>query len=269
MTGALRMDKTIEHQFEPRDRSWQHSTSTCALPSGGRWRRACSSAQVVQTNGAVRKSSCSHRGRVVPAPSSPPCCNARRRSRGWRLVRPRADLPRRTCGATQTWRPSTSRTSRGTTVPSPDGRTTVVAQHARRAKRRPGLYPTLVVPASTTGARPKLPRDASRAVAVLTRSISRSAGAAPTHVAHPPARSNTLRSTSTIATPARIGNCANDSRRAAAGPRDRQAGEVVSQRRQAASACRRKKPPQRPARSTGSFTVVASTARTWNARRRG
>ena len=68
------------------------------------------------------------------------------------------------------------RTSRGTTVPvtTPYYR----EKHARRAKRRPGLYPALVVLGIYDRCTPKLASDASRAVAML-RLAGRSAGAAP------------------------------------------------------------------------------------------
>ena len=68
------------------------------------------------------------------------------------------------------------RTSRGTTVPvtTPYYR----EKHARRAKRRPGLYPALVVLGIYDRCTPKLASDASRAVAMLG-SAGRSAGAAP------------------------------------------------------------------------------------------
>ena len=56
------------------------------------------------------------------------------------------------------------RTSRGTTVPvtTPYYR----EKHARRAKRRPGLYPALVVLGIYDRCTPKLASDASRAVAM-------------------------------------------------------------------------------------------------------
>ena len=58
------------------------------------------------------------------------------------------------------------RTSRGTTVPvtTPYYR----EKHARRAKRRPGLYPALVVLGIYDRCTPKLASDASRAVAMLS-----------------------------------------------------------------------------------------------------
>ena len=63
------------------------------------------------------------------------------------------------------------RTSRGTTVPvtTPYYR----EKHARRAKRRPGLYPALVVLGIYDRCTPKLASDASRAVAMGAFPISR------------------------------------------------------------------------------------------------
>ena len=65
------------------------------------------------------------------------------------------------------------RTSRGTTVPvtTPYYR----EKHARRAKRRPGLYPALVVLGIYDRCTPKLASDASRAVAMLSSLALRSA----------------------------------------------------------------------------------------------
>ena len=68
------------------------------------------------------------------------------------------------------------RTSRGTTVPvtTPYYR----EKHARGRKRRPGLYPALVVRGIYDRCTPKLASDASRAVAMLS-SLAESAGPAP------------------------------------------------------------------------------------------
>ena len=114
--------------------------STCALPSGGRW----SLRRVLQRPGRQRKrssakSSCGPSRTSSSAPSSPPCCNARLRSAAVgdaasALVR---HLPRRM--RSDGLETVNVRTSRGTTVPvtTPYYR----EKHARRAKRRPGLYP--------------------------------------------------------------------------------------------------------------------------------
>ena len=141
--------------------------STCALPSGGRW----SLRRVLQRPGRQRKrssakSSCGPSRTSSSAPSSPPCCNAR-------CARPRLATRRAPscatcpggCGATA-WRPSTF---------APPGarrcrsrRRTTARKHARRAKRRPGLYPALVVLGIYDRCTPKLASDASRAVAMLS-----------------------------------------------------------------------------------------------------
>ena len=114
--------------------------STCALPSGGRW----SLRRVLQRPGRQRKrssakSSCGPSRTSSSAPSSPPCCNAR--CARPRLATRRAPLvrhlPRRM--RSDGLETVNVRTSRGTTVPvtTPYYR----EKHARRAKRRPGLYP--------------------------------------------------------------------------------------------------------------------------------
>ena len=70
------------------------------------------------------------------------------------------------------------RTSRGTTVPvtTPYYR----EKHARRAKRRPGLYPALVVLGIYDRCTPKLASDASRAVAMHSSLPKRRRSSAPT-----------------------------------------------------------------------------------------
>ena len=98
--------------------------------------------------------------------SSPPCCNAR--CAPPRLATRRAPSCATCpggCGATA-WRPSTFAPPWGTTVPvtTPYYR----EKHARRAKRRPGLYPALVVLGIYDRCTPKLASDASRAVAMLS-----------------------------------------------------------------------------------------------------
>ena len=139
--------------------------STCALPSGGRW----SLRRVLQRPGRQRKrssakSSCGPSRTSSSAPSSPPCCNAR--CAPPRLATRRAPSCATCpggCGATA-WETVNVRTSRGTTVPvtTPYYR----EKHARRAKRRPGLYPALVVLGIYDRCTPKLASDASRAVAM-------------------------------------------------------------------------------------------------------
>ena len=141
--------------------------STCALPSGGRW----SLRRVLQRPGRQRKrssakSSCGPSRTSSSAPSSPPCCNAR--CAPPRLATRRAPSCATCpggCGATA-WRPSTFAPPGGTTVPvtTPYYR----EKHARRAKRRPGLYPALVVLGIYDRCTPKLASDASRAVAMLS-----------------------------------------------------------------------------------------------------
>ena len=141
--------------------------STCALPSGGGW----SLRRVLQRPGRQRKrssakSSCGPSRTSSSAPSSPPCCNARVCSAAVgdaasALVR---HLPRRM--RSDGLETVNVRTSRGTTVPvtTPYYR----EKHARRAKRRPGLYPALVVLGIYDRCTPKLASDASRAVAMLS-----------------------------------------------------------------------------------------------------
>ena len=141
--------------------------STCALPSGGRW----SLRRVLQRPGRQRKrssakSSCGPSRTSSSAPSSPPCCNAR--CAPPRLATRRAPSCATCpggCGATA-WRPSTF---------APPGarrcrsrRPYYREKHARRAKRRPGLYPALVVLGIYDRCTPKLASDASRAVAMLS-----------------------------------------------------------------------------------------------------
>ena len=147
--------------------------STCALPSGGRWRfGACSSAQVRQRKRSSAKSSCGPSRTSSSAPSSPPCCNAR--CAPPRLAtrrRPRATTCPGGCGPTA-WRPSTfapsgARRCRHDTVLPRE--TTPVGRSGGRDSTPPWWCW-----ASTTGARSKLASDASRAVAML--SSGRSAG---------------------------------------------------------------------------------------------
>ena len=114
--------------------------STCALPSGGRW----SLRRVLQRPGRQRKrssakSSCGPSRTSSSAPSSPPVLQRAVRSAAVgdaasALVR---HLPRRM--RSDGLETVNVRTSRGTTVPvtTPYYR----EKHARRAKRRPGLYP--------------------------------------------------------------------------------------------------------------------------------
>ena len=112
--------------------------STCALPSGGRW----SLRRVLERPGRQRKrssakSSCGPSRTSSSAPSSPPCCNARCAPPRLATRRAPSCLPRRM--RSDGLETVNVRTSRGTTVPvtTPYYR----EKHARRAKRRPGLYP--------------------------------------------------------------------------------------------------------------------------------
>ena len=116
------------------------------------------------------------------------------------------------------------RTSRGTTVPvtTPYYR----EKHARRAKRRPGLYPALVVLSIYDRCTPKLASDASRAVA-HAQLAGRSAGAAPLRGHRPGYQDPPLDRLSL--------RCAGPSGPAergvrSAGPRDRQAGGRLPRR---------------------------------------
>ena len=156
------MDKTID--TPSREIDLPTFPSTCALPSGGRW----SLRHVLQRPGRQRKwssakSSCGPSRTSSSAPSSPPCCNALGSAAvgdaASALVR---HLPRRM--RSDGLETVNVRTSRGTTVPvtTPYYR----EKHARRAKRRPGLYPALVVLGIYDRCTPKLASDASRAVAM-------------------------------------------------------------------------------------------------------
>ena len=137
--------------------------STCALPSGGRW----SLRRVLQRPGRQRKrssakSSCAIADEffgalltpVLHARCAPPRLATRRA--------PSCAMPRRM--RSDGLETVNVRTSRGTTVPvtTPYYR----EKHARRAKRRPGLYPALVVLGIYDRCTPKLASDASRAVAM-------------------------------------------------------------------------------------------------------
>ena len=116
------------------------------------------------------------------------------------------------------------RTSRGTTVPvtTPYYR----EKHARRAKRRPGLYPALVVLGIYDRCTPKLASDASRAVR-HAQLAGRSAGAAPLRRHRPGYQDPPLDRLSL--------RCAGPSGPAergvrSAGPRDREAGGRLPRR---------------------------------------
>ena len=116
------------------------------------------------------------------------------------------------------------RTSRGTTVPvtTPYYR----EKHARRAKRRPGLYPALVVLGIYDRCTPKLASDASRAVAMLSSLAEAQAQLRSEGIA---LDIKTLRSTALSL------RCAGPSGPAergvrSAGPRDRQAGGRLPRR---------------------------------------
>ena len=118
----------------------------------------------------MRRAAAGHRGRVLRRPPLTPVlqravCSAAVGDAASALVR---HLPRRM------WSDGLEtvnvRTSRGTTVPvtTPYYR----EKHARRAKRRPGLYPALVVLGIYDRCTPKLASDASRAVAMGARQES-------------------------------------------------------------------------------------------------
>ena len=139
---------------------------TCALPSGGRW----SLRRVLQRPARQRKrSSAKSRLRAIAdeffgALLTPVLQRAVRSAAvddaASALVR---HLPRRM--RSDGLETVNVRTSRGTTVPvtTPYYR----EKHARGAKRRPGLYPALVVLGIYDRCTPKLASDASRAVAML------------------------------------------------------------------------------------------------------
>ena len=138
--------------------------STCALPSGGRW----SLRRVLQRPGRQRKRSGAKSSWAIAdeffgALLTPVLQRAVRSAAvgdaASALVR---HLPRRM--RSDGLETVNVRTSRGTTVPvtTPYYR----EKHARRAKRRPGLYPALVVLGIYDRCTPKLASDASRAVAM-------------------------------------------------------------------------------------------------------
>ena len=116
------------------------------------------------------------------------------------------------------------RTSRGTTVPvtTPYYR----EKHARRAKRRPGLYPALVVLGIYDRCTPKLASDASRAVAMLSSLAEAQAQLRSDGIA---LDIKTLRSTAyRYAARARAAPAERGVR--SAGPRDREAGGRLPRR---------------------------------------
>ena len=116
------------------------------------------------------------------------------------------------------------RTSRGTTVPvtTPYYR----EKHARRAKRRPGLYPALVVLGIYDRCTPKLASDASRAVAMLSSLAEAQAQLRSEGIA---LDIKTLRSTAyRYAARARAAPAERGVR--SAGPRDREAGGRLPRR---------------------------------------
>ena len=138
--------------------------STCALPSGGRW----SLRRVLQRPGRQRKrssakSSCGPSDEFFGALLTPVLQRAVRSAAvgdaASALVR---HLPRRMRSdglETVNVRTSGARRCRSR-------RRTTARKHARRAKRRPGLYPALVVLGIYDRCTPKLASDASRAVAM-------------------------------------------------------------------------------------------------------
>ena len=128
-------------------------------------------AQVGRGSGAVRRAAAGHRGRVLRRPPHPRAATRGALGRGWRRgERPRAppapaDAERRP--GDRPFAPPGARRCRS--------RRRYREKHARGAKRRPGLYPALVVRASTTGARRSWPRMQ----AARSPCTARSAGAAP------------------------------------------------------------------------------------------
>ena len=199
--------------------------STCALPSGGRW----SLRRVLQRPGRQRKrSSAKSSWRAIAdeffgALLTPVLQRAVRSAAvgdaASALVR---HLPRRM--RSDGLETVNVRTSRGTTVPvtTPYYR----EKHARRAKRRPGLYPALVVLGIYDRCTPKLASDASRAVAMLSSLAEAQAQLRSEGIA---LDIKTLRSTAYSL------RCAGPSSPAergvrSAGPRDREAGGRLPRR---------------------------------------
>ena len=138
-----------------------------SLPSGGRWslRRVLQQHQVSRGSGAVRSSSCG------PSRTSSSTTRGALRRRAPSC----ATCPGGCVDGLETV--NVRRASRGTTVPvtTPYYR----EKHARRAKRRPGLYPALVVLGIYDRCTPKLASDAV-AVAMLARWPKRRRSSAPT-----------------------------------------------------------------------------------------
>ena len=139
------MDKTIDTASRE-IRSWQHSRPPAHCPPAGDWspRRRCSSAELGTGFGAVRRAAwrC-HRGRVLRRPPHPRAATRGELCRGWRRgERPRAppapaDAERRLRDRRRSHFPGH--------VFFPVTTPYYREKHARRAKRRPGLYPALVV----------------------------------------------------------------------------------------------------------------------------
>ena len=141
--------------------------STCALPSGGRWslRRVLqpprSAEEAEQCEEQLRAIADEFFGALLTPVLQRAVRSAAVGDAASALVR---HLPRRM--RSDGLETVNVRTSRGTTVPvtTPYYR----EKHARRAKRRPGLYPALVVLGIYDRCTPKLASDASRAVAMLS-----------------------------------------------------------------------------------------------------
>ena len=114
----------------------------------------------------MRRAAAGHRGRVLRRPPHPRAATRGALRRGWRRgERPRAppapaDAERRPGDRQRSHLPGHD----GAAVTTPYYR----EKHARRAKRRPGLYPALVVLGIYDRCTPKLASDASRAVAMLS-----------------------------------------------------------------------------------------------------
>ena len=159
------MDKTIDTPSREIDLGNIPVHLRTALRRALEFEARAPAAQVGRGSGAVRRAAAGHRGRVLRRPPHPRAATRGALGRGWRrgerLVR---HLPRRM--RSDGLETVNVRTSRGTTVPvtTPYYR----EKHARRAKRRPGLYPALVVLGIYDRCTPKLASDASRAVAMLS-----------------------------------------------------------------------------------------------------